>query len=102
MLSSIVQDLYAIPASNTIVERLFSSLKNTVTDRRTSLAAEKINKLLFLQKNLVCLRRINEQISTSTESQIKRQLSTSKDENTYIVENEDVTMITPIKKIKKH
>ena len=50
MLSSIVRDLYAIPASNTIVERLFSSSKNTVTDRRTNLAAEKINKLLFLQK----------------------------------------------------
>lgn len=32
ILSSIVCDLFAIPASNTIVERLFSSSKNTVTD----------------------------------------------------------------------
>jgi len=52
-LSATVRDLYAIPASNTIVERLFSSSKNTVTDRRTSLAAEKLDKLLFLQKNLL-------------------------------------------------
>ena len=72
MLSSIVGDLYAIPGSNTIVERLFSSSKNTVTDRRTNLVAEKINKLLFLQKNLACLRQINEEISTSTEKQLKR------------------------------
>ena len=58
MLSSIVRDLYAIPASNTIVERLFSWSKNTVTDRRTNLAAEKINKLLFLQ-NKTCLLETN-------------------------------------------
>ncbi|CAF3332432.1 unnamed protein product [Rotaria socialis] len=32
-LSEIVRDLYAIPASNTIVERLFSASKNIVTDR---------------------------------------------------------------------
>ncbi len=51
-LASIVRDLFVIPASNTIVERLFSSSKNIVTDRRTSLGAEKLNKLLFLKKKL--------------------------------------------------
>ena len=103
MLLSIVRDLYAIPASNTIVKRLFSSSKNTVTARRTNLAAEKINKLLFLQKNLACLRQINEEISISTEKQPKRQLSTTKNEKALIVENrEDVTVTTLIKKIKKN
>ncbi|CAM2723846.1 unnamed protein product [Rotaria socialis] len=41
ILSSMVHDLFAIPASNTTVERLFSSSKNTVTDRRTSLSEKK-------------------------------------------------------------
>ncbi|CAF1928508.1 unnamed protein product, partial [Rotaria magnacalcarata] len=39
-LSKIVRDLYAISASNTFVERLFSASKNIVTDRRTT----KLNK----------------------------------------------------------
>ncbi|CAF4487805.1 unnamed protein product [Rotaria sp. Silwood2] len=50
ILSMIARDLFAIPASNTIVERLFSASKNIVTDRRTSLAEAKLNKLLFLKK----------------------------------------------------
>ncbi|CAF2058642.1 unnamed protein product [Rotaria magnacalcarata] len=33
ILSSMVCDLFATPASNTTVEKLFSSSKNTVTDR---------------------------------------------------------------------
>jgi hypothetical protein len=41
ILTSIVQDYYSIPASNTIVERLFSSSKNTVSDKRTRLGTEK-------------------------------------------------------------
>ncbi|CAF4837251.1 unnamed protein product, partial [Rotaria sp. Silwood2] len=52
VLFSIVQDFYAVPASNTTIERLFSSSKNTITDKRSSLGAEKLNQLLFLQKNL--------------------------------------------------
>ncbi|CAF0799476.1 unnamed protein product [Adineta steineri] len=56
VLFSIVRDFYAIPASNTNVERLFSSSKNTITDKRTSIGAEKVNKLLFLQKNLELLK----------------------------------------------
>ncbi|CAF3331019.1 unnamed protein product [Rotaria socialis] len=55
ILFSIVQDYYAVPAANTTIERLFSASKNTVTDKRTSLGTEKINKLLFLQKNLLSL-----------------------------------------------
>ncbi|CAF3368303.1 unnamed protein product [Rotaria socialis] len=40
-LLTMVQDFYAMPASNAIIERLFSSSKNTVTDKRSSLGAEK-------------------------------------------------------------
>jgi hypothetical protein len=62
ILFTVVQDFYAIPASNTTVERLFSCSKNTITDKRTSLGAEKVNKLLFLQKNLALLKSFDEQI----------------------------------------
>ncbi|CAF3751948.1 unnamed protein product, partial [Rotaria magnacalcarata] len=57
-LSKILRDLYAISASNTFVERLFSASKNIVTDRRTSLGEEKLNKLLFLKRNLFTLKEI--------------------------------------------
>ncbi|CAM4838916.1 unnamed protein product [Rotaria magnacalcarata] len=41
ILSSIVATLYSIPASNTTVERLFSLVGNTISDRRTNLKPEK-------------------------------------------------------------
>ncbi len=70
-----MQDLYAVYAFNTTVERLFSSFKNTVKDKRTRLDAEKINKFLFLQKKLVLLKwfnenRINEVHTTETKIKI--------------------------------
>ncbi|CAF2561878.1 unnamed protein product [Rotaria sp. Silwood2] len=71
ILSSIVRDLFSIPASDTGVERLFSSSKSTVTDRRTSLAAKKLNKLLFLQKNLLSLQRMNGVASIKLKEQPK-------------------------------
>ncbi|CAF3408075.1 unnamed protein product [Rotaria sp. Silwood2] len=43
ILFSIVQDSYAVPASNTSIERLFSSSKNIVTDKRSSLGADKFS-----------------------------------------------------------
>ena len=49
------------------------------------------------------MRQINEEIPASTEKQPKRRLSTTKDEKALIVENEeDVTVTTPIKKIKNN
>ncbi|CAF3679222.1 unnamed protein product [Rotaria socialis] len=45
-----------IPASNTSVERLFSSCTNTTTDKRTRLGADKLNKIMFLQKNMNVLQ----------------------------------------------
>ena len=47
-LFSIVKDFYTITSSNTVVERLFSTSKNNISDKRTSLNAQKVNKLLFL------------------------------------------------------
>ena len=73
-LFSIVRHYYAIPASNTIVERLFSSSKSAITNRRTSLCTEKINRILFLKKNLKFLKEIDEQsMNEPGVTQIKRQ-----------------------------
>ncbi len=51
IIASIARGILDIPASNTLVERLFSSCKNTITNKRTRLGADKLNKLMFLQKN---------------------------------------------------
>jgi hypothetical protein len=60
-LASIVKTIYNIPASNTTVERLFSTAGNTVSDRRTNLDVEKVSKLLFLNKNLLTLKELDYQ-----------------------------------------
>jgi hypothetical protein len=57
---SLVRRILAIPASNTEVERLFSCSKLAVTDHRTCLGAEKLNKLMFLRKNLQSLKQITD------------------------------------------
>ncbi|CAF1550982.1 unnamed protein product [Rotaria sordida] len=86
ILLSMVCDLFAIPASNMTLDRLFSSSNNTVTDRRTSLAAIKLNKLLFLQKNLFSLQQTNGGVSTKHQEQLTRKLCTSDDEESEISE----------------
>ena len=63
VLSTLSKQVFAIPASNTVIERLFSASKNTVSDKRTSLSGEKINKLLFLQKNFSTLRELRDETS---------------------------------------
>ncbi|CAF3736993.1 unnamed protein product [Rotaria sp. Silwood1] len=60
-LASIVKTIYSIPASNTTVERLFSTASNTISNRRTNLDGEKMNKLLFLNKNLLTLKEFDRQ-----------------------------------------
>lgn len=57
-LSAIAKQIYAIPASNTVIERLFSAAKNTVDHKRTNLGSERINQLLFLQKNFSVLKQL--------------------------------------------
>jgi hypothetical protein len=84
-LSSLAKQVYAIPASNTIVERLFSASKNTVTEKRTNLGSEKINQLLFLQKNFALLKQL------SHENRRKRTISMSST-NTILSEDSTCTM----------
>ena len=72
-LAGIVKSIYCVPASNTTVERLFSSAGNTITDRRSNLDSERVNKILFLNKNLLPLKDIERQ--QSTQAPEKRKLS---------------------------
>jgi hypothetical protein len=58
VLYSIARDILIIPATNTAVERLFSASGNTITDTRTRLSAEKVDKLMFIKKNLLILKKI--------------------------------------------
>jgi len=99
-LASIVQDYYAIPASNTIVERLFSSSKNTISDRRTRLSTEKVNKLLFLQKNLLILKSFDKQaVNEVVDVQLKRK--TAEPSSSTSSQNEEQVMTVVTKKIKR-
>lgn len=50
ILSHIAKVVCSIPASNTVIERLFSTAKNVVTEKRTRLACEKINQILFCKR----------------------------------------------------
>ena len=78
-LSEVARDIFSIPAANTIIERLFSTSKITVTDRRSSLAPDKVNKLLFLKKNYFLSKQIREEGLKDNRTQSKRGLSTSGD-----------------------
>ncbi|CAF3800274.1 unnamed protein product [Rotaria magnacalcarata] len=82
-LSTIVRELFAIPASNTIVERLFSASKIIVNDKRTNLSHEKLNQLLFLKKNSTRLKEIhNENLSNSQTQSRKKTLIFGEDVQT--------------------
>lgn len=85
-IARIARKVLAIPASNTSVERLFSSTKTTVGDRRTKLGTEKIDKLMFLQKNLNPLKNLFDLKSDLTTHQSKRKPDDKHDDN-----NEDCT-----------
>ena len=47
----------AIVASNIIIEWLFSSCKNVIKGTQTRLGADKLIKLMFLQKNMKVLKK---------------------------------------------
>ncbi|CAF3466593.1 unnamed protein product [Rotaria socialis] len=88
-LSIIVRDLFSIPASNTIVERLFSASKNIVTDRRSSIGEANLNKLLFLKKNLAALKELNDVKIKKNNEQMKRKVSTADDESIVTIYHND-------------
>lgn len=97
-LSSLARDLFAIPAANTSIERLFSASKNTVTERRTRLGADKLNKLLFLQKNRFSLSRTNERSCSADRVHSKRSLSTLNNDEISLGGHEESSAETSAKK----
>ena len=60
VLSLTAKQISPILASNTGIERLFSAVKNMVTEKRTKLGSEKLNQLLFLQDNFSILQQLND------------------------------------------
>lgn len=72
-LALIARRIFAIPASNTTVERLFSASKNAVSERRTALGQEKLNQLMFLKKNLSLLKQLEKNDNQTV--QLKRSIS---------------------------
>ncbi|CAF4682803.1 unnamed protein product, partial [Rotaria sp. Silwood2] len=100
ILFSIVQDFYAVPASNTSIERLFSSSKNTVTDKRSSLGADKINKLLFLQKNLTLLKSFDKKTSIETNTNEMKRKMVEQSSSTIFNANQEQSIATTTKKFK--
>ncbi|CAF3948649.1 unnamed protein product [Rotaria sp. Silwood1] len=104
ILSSIVKDIYSIPASNTTVERLFSSAGNTISDRRTNLQSDKVNKLLFLNKNLLLLKELDSQQLANAEK--KRKLpamstSSSSPSNNIYIDDEQEQLLSSSSTTKK-
>ncbi|CAF4404195.1 unnamed protein product, partial [Rotaria magnacalcarata] len=81
--SSLAKVIFAIPASNTIIERLFSSSKNVVIEKRTRLGASKINELLFLQKNLNTLKELINNNNRKRTLSMSSTTTASSDESSY-------------------
>ncbi|CAF1473770.1 unnamed protein product [Rotaria magnacalcarata] len=71
-IAKIARKVLAIPVANTSVERLFSSTKITIGDRRTRLGAAKIDKRMFLQKNLIPLKNMFDSKNVLTTNELKR------------------------------
>ncbi|CAF4193846.1 unnamed protein product [Rotaria sordida] len=88
-LARIAKRVLAIPATNTSVERLFSHSSNTVTNRRTSLDPDKVNRLLFIKRNMRTLKDI---YPPPVEHCAKRRIS--------LISTDSTTSTTPNKKIK--
>jgi len=60
-----------------------------------------VNKLLFLQKNLSTLQRINEEKSKQKQEQLKRRLSASDDEPILVIQDGSNVISTKTTKIMK-
>jgi hypothetical protein len=59
-LFQLAKQVLIIPTSNTCVERMFSVSGATVTEKRTRLAIEKIDKMIFFNRNLSYLKSLHE------------------------------------------
>ncbi|CAF4609023.1 unnamed protein product, partial [Rotaria sp. Silwood2] len=65
VLYSIARDILIVAATNTAAERLFSASGNTVTETRNRLSSQKVDKLMFIKKNVAILKKIFGKIATS-------------------------------------
>ncbi|CAF5033384.1 unnamed protein product, partial [Rotaria sp. Silwood1] len=65
VLYSIARDILIVPATTTAAERLFSASGNTVSETRTRLSSQKVDKLMFIKKNVAILKKIFGKIATS-------------------------------------
>ena len=82
------------------MERLFSSSKATISDGSTKLDAEKVKKLLFLQKNLSVLKKLDN-VTTDEPRNLQRKRKTAETSSTTIpFQAEEETLATRGKKIK--
>ena len=82
------------------MERLFSSSKATISDSRTKLDAEKVNKLLFLQKNLSVLKKLDN-VTTDEPTNLQQKRKTiEKSSTTMPFQTEEETFAKRGKKIK--
>lgn len=50
-LAALAKEIYAIPASSSLVERVFSTSRNVVTDLRNRLSVEYVDSIVFLHGN---------------------------------------------------
>ncbi len=80
---SLARKILAIPASNTEVERLFSCSKMAVTNYRTRLRAEKLNKLTFLRKNLHSLKQLDGKMQAAENVRKRKSIDENESENEH-------------------
>jgi hypothetical protein len=76
-LFQLAKQLLIIPASNTCVERMFSVSGVTITEKRTRLTIGKIDKMIFLNRNLVYLRSLHGKNGTELPDDTSRPLFNS-------------------------
>ena len=100
VLTSIVQKYFAIPATNILVERLFSASKATINDRRTKLNAERITKFLFLQKNLVALKKLENTATHESETLQMKRKTVESSSSTNLFQAEEKEFVRTQKKFK--
>ena len=82
ILYSIAKDILINPATNTTAESLFSASGAAVTEVRTRLSADKVNKLTFLKKNHLKLKPITN--ATSSISTCDGELLLNKNSNDFL------------------
>ena len=82
------------------MERLFSPSTATISDRRTKLDAENVNKLLFLQKNLSVLKKLGNVITDEPTNLQQKRKTTETSSTTMSFQAEEETFATRGKKLK--